>query len=350
MKTGISLYLSSGYDANTEVVEKARRAGVSFAFTSLQIPEETGIDHGLECRRLVGLCHEAGIELIADVSPRTLDLLGCSSLSDLTEAGIGYVRLDFGFDAAQTIEASKSLHVVFNASTMGDDDIASWRAAGADLTRFTACHNYYPKPLTGLSLASVARTNARLKAAGFQTMAFVPGDASLRGPLHEGLPTVEAHRGCAGDGVALAMLELAEASTDVVLVGDPDVGEGTWERICDLDRGIVRLRARVDDAYGFVREGTHHDRPDSSDYVIRSQESRGYAQLPKRTFEATPYGDRPRGSISVGNEGFLRYAGELEIARQDLPHEDRVNIIGQVADEDLAFLDHIRSGMGFMLV
>ena len=33
--------------------------------------------------------------------------------------------------------------------------IQNWAAAGADFTRFAACHNYYPKPYTGLSLDRV---------------------------------------------------------------------------------------------------------------------------------------------------------------------------------------------------
>ena len=40
MRTGISLYFASGYEANAEVVAKAQAAGCHYAFTSLHIPEE----------------------------------------------------------------------------------------------------------------------------------------------------------------------------------------------------------------------------------------------------------------------------------------------------------------------
>ena len=156
MRTGISLYMGSGLATNIQIIDKAHAAGASFAFTSLQIPEETDIDQASETRRLLQLCREANLNLIADISPRTLAKLGYSSLSELKGTGIDYVRLDFGFSAAETVELSHDFHVVFNASTISKQDILAWRSAGADFTRFAACHNYYPKPLTGLSIERVA--------------------------------------------------------------------------------------------------------------------------------------------------------------------------------------------------
>jgi hypothetical protein len=242
---------------------------------------------------------------------------------------------------------SHDFHVVFNASTISNDDICAWRAVGADFSRFAACHNYYPKPLTGLSLSSVERTNRHLSDLGFTVMSFVPGDGVRRGPLHEGLPTVEGHRGATGDGVALAMLDLYDASSDIVMVGDPDLADATWERFSQISADRIVLRATIEEGWEACVSGTHHDRPDSSDFVIRSQESRGYAAVGSCDFRVAPPASRPLGSISVGNEGYLRYAGELEIARRDLPVEPRVNVIGQVAASDLAFLPHIRAGRGF---
>ena len=175
MRTGISLYFASGYEANAEVVAKAQAAGCHYAFTSLHIPEEEGIDYRTEARKLLELCRKAEINLIADISPVTLSKLGVQKFDELAELGITYVRLDFGFDAAETVELSRKFHVVFNASTITKDDISAWRAAGADFTRFAACHNYYPKSYTGLSLEHVAQINVRLSALGFQIFSFVPG-------------------------------------------------------------------------------------------------------------------------------------------------------------------------------
>lgn len=239
MQTGISLYFGDGVEKNEETIERARRAGARLAFTSMHIPEEEGVAYRDAARHLLGLCRDAGIDLMVDVSPVTLEKLGFSRIEDLLDFGVTLIRLDFGFDAARTVELSSHFRIVFNASTVSREDVRAWRAAGADFTRFAACHNFYPKPLTGLSIEEVRRINERLSLLGFTTMAFVPGDGELRGPLHEGLPTVEDQRS-RRDAVALNMLELwAAGETDAVLVGDPGLTERSWDELACLSAGYV---------------------------------------------------------------------------------------------------------------
>lgn len=348
MKTGISLYFSNGVDKNEAMIRKAEKANIQYAFTSMHIPEETGIDYKTHVRKLLGQCRDAGIRLIVDISPVTLEKLGCSSFDGLLELGITYIRLDFGFSAKETVKLSRKFHIVFNASTITQEDIRDWKAAGADFTRFAACHNYYPKPFTGLSLSHVKEINQRLRALGFTTMSFVPGNLELRGPLHQGLPTVEEHR-FSKDEVILHMLELYQADSDIVLVGDHDVTENVWDRLKCLGQGYVPLRADLRQGYEFERDLIHHDRPDSSEYVIRSQESR-FNCREKVIDPDTRTDQRTAGSICIANEGYLRYKGELEIARTDMPEEPRVNVIGHIAAEDRSYLPFIRNGMGFCLV
>ena len=226
MKTGISIYLSSPLQDIERTIERGAAAGARYAFTSLHIPEDGGAAYADKVRHVLSLLSARGIALIADVGPRTCDLLGLERIEDLRDLGLEYLRLDYGFSAQRVAELSGVFRIVVNASTVSSDEIASWREAGADVTRFAACHNFYPKPYTGLALEDVARTNLRLAALGFEIMAFVPGDANVRGPVFEGLPTVEAQRGRASK-VALNMLELAHgADCDIVLVGDPDLRAG----------------------------------------------------------------------------------------------------------------------------
>lgn len=349
---GISLYLSSGRNVHEAVVRKAANAGVRHAFTSLHIPEETGVDYRTEMRGLLDLCRRAGISLMADISPRTLQKLGCQDFDDVAALGITHARLDVGLDARQVVELSRVFHVTFNASTVSWADIEAWRAAGADLSRFAACHNFYPKRLTGLSLESVAHTNVRLKELGFQIMAFVPGDATLRGPLHEGLPTVEAHRGDKGDDLARDMLELFSAACDVVFVGDPDVSETMWERMGELGQGYVSLRASLDEGFEYLYGRVQHDRPDSSPHVIRSQESRLWDDVPEAP---VPHSGSAGTTCSVGdvivsNASFGRYAGEVEIARRPFALDARDTVAGHVDERDLKFLPFVCHGAGFLLM
>ena len=240
--------------------------------------------------------------------------------------------------------------IVVNASTVSFDEIASWREAGADVTRFAACHNFYPKPYTGLSLEDVARTNLRLAALGFEIMAFVPGDANVRGPVFEGLPTVEAQRGRASK-VALNMLELAHgADCDIVLVGDPDLSDAGWAQFAQVSAGYVDVHCELEPGYDYLRGQIHHDRPDSSAHIFRSQESRTTLKPVAVLSDAGAGLPRRAGSIAVSNSGYGRYEGELEIARVDLPGDERMNVAGHIAPEAMELLPFIKRGFGVRFV
>ena len=222
---------------------------------------------------MLSLLSARGIALIADVGPRTCDLLGLERIEDLRDLGLEYLRLDYGFSAQRVAELSGVFRIVVNASTVSSDEIASWCEAGADVTRFAACHNFYPKPYTGLALEDIARVNLRLAALGFEIMAFVPGDANVRGPVFEGLRRSR-HSAVARQRLLSICLSLHMApiatlcwpATPIfpmragrsLLMFPPD----TWTCNASLS------------GYAYVRGQIHHDRPDSSTLIFRSQESR----------------------------------------------------------------------------
>ena len=175
MKTGISLYFSTCMEKNESLIETAVKHGVTYAFTSLHIPEETDVDFRQTILELLRCCRKGNLNLIADVGPETYEKLGVTNIEELKNLGITHIRLDYGFSPKEVVELSKSFHVVFNASTITETEIAQWKLYGADFSKFAACHNFYPKQFTGLSMNRVKEINWRLKALGFTTMAFVPG-------------------------------------------------------------------------------------------------------------------------------------------------------------------------------
>lgn len=344
---GISLYLGTGIIKNTEIIKKAKDAKVKYAFTSLHLPEENISDYNKEVEALLSLCKDAGIELIVDIGPRTIEKLGLPDIYSLKNTPITHIRVDYGFTNQEIADLSKDFHIVFNASTLSIDDLESLRALKVDFSKFSGCHNFYPKPLTGLSVDKVREINNRLHNYGVKTIGFVPGDKERRGPLHLGLPTVEEHR---NNDLLEAVLQLRSlGQCDIILIGDVDVKEETWTKLKHLNENYIELEADIDEDYSYVRELIHHDRPDSSEYIIRSQESRGYATQGK-PFEKEGVKPRTKGSISVGNIEYLRYSGELEIARIDLEEEEKVNIIGHIRNEHLKYLSYIDEGMGFRLI
>lgn len=350
MKTGISIYLSSGPEKNEEVIHKAHAAGVTYGFTSLHIPEEEYSDYKEKVIHLLKLCSCAGISLSVDVDNETPSRLGIAKMEDLLQYGVSSIRLDYGFTDSEVVELSKNFHIVWNASAVTLADIRKWEKLGADVSKFTACHNYYPKPYTGLSLSRVKEINAGLKAYGFETEAFVPGDKDFRGPLYEGLPTVEDHRNCKED-LCVNMLELYQAYSDIVLVGDVDLSEEGWSSLKSLSRDVIPLRAdfyeEFDDIAQSIRGRVSHERPDSSEYVIRSCESRSWFKdmtiQPQNTIECRS------GSICISNDGYLRYKGEVEICRLKRPADNRVNVIGRIKDKDIRLIPYIKNEAAFVI-
>lgn len=346
VKLGFSIYVSSGIEKNLQVVKKAKNAGLKYAFTSLHIPEEQDIDLKDEMSQVFEACKEAGISIIADIGPRTIEKLGLNSIDDLKDSALTHLRVDYGFSDEEIIKLSEKFNVVFNSSTLLTQQINSFKALNADFSRMSACHNFYPKPRTGLSMEKVHSINHRLSYLGITNMAFVPGDLERRLPLKQGLPTVEEQR---DEDVLLSILQLLTmTSTDIVLIGDIDVTNQTWDKLKDLSEGFVRLKCTLNKGFEYLSQSRHHDRADSSEYVIRSVESRMYA-TPGAAFEPKDSNAIQKGDILIGNRDYLRYSGELEIARKDLGLEPRVNVIGRIDAEFIKYLPYIRDGLGFIL-
>jgi len=342
---GISLYVGAGHEYNEKILIKAKQAGASIAFTSLHIPEEKSGDYRQEVIYYLALCHEAGISLMIDVGPRTLEKLGLQTLQQLKSLYVTHIRVDYGFSMEEIAALTKDFTVIFNASTLTRDEISELRRYQADFTHIQACHNYYPKPYTALSIEHVKEINVFLHQQEIATMTFVAGDKDLRGPLYEGLPTVEEHR---HQDVLLSILQAQQAESDLVLIGDPDVSDKVWQQMADLNQNVVRLSATLNDNEKHLFGTLHHDRPDSSAHVFRSQESRTYASAGE-TVKPDNTIFRSAGSITISNELFLRYSGELEIARKELPADPRVNVIGHLSEEAMKYLPYLTSGRGIIL-
>ncbi len=346
MHLGFSLYFSSGLERNCELIERYANAGFTKAFTSLHIPEESNSNYVHDIQILFAQCKKYKIELMADIGPRTIEKLGFTSIEQLKDTPIRDIRMDYGFDFKEMVELSKDFNIILNASTLSFEDIFTLKSLNADLSKFAACHNFYPKPFSAISMQSASKMNRFLKDNGMKIQMFVPGDSVKRGPIHAGLPTCEEHR---TQDVLLSALELKYyCDTDDIFVGDVDVSDATLHKLSLLVNNTVELCAELNPNNASIYNQIHHDRPDSSDYVIRSQESRLYA-TPGEIIEALPTQEIHVGDILLSNKLYLRYSGELEIARCDMPYNPKINVIGRICDTYIAYLKFIDRGMGFIL-
>lgn len=194
--------------------------------------------------------------------------------------------------------------------------------------RLIAIHNFYPRPETGLDGEFLLRKNRWFHQAGIPTAAFISGDQNRRGPLQEGLPTLEKHRNIQS---YLQYLELRiKFETDLVLSGDPGVSEKQRELIAAYEENnIICIPARLEEKYRDLYGRTWTVRIDSPSQIARLVESRKYA-LPGTKITADHCVERPVGSITMDNEKYLRYSGEIQIIRKNLPACERVNVIGKI--------------------
>ncbi|MEH7333537.1 MupG family TIM beta-alpha barrel fold protein [Neobacillus drentensis] len=331
---GISFYLND--PLAEERIIFAGKMGVKRAFTSLHIPEESG-DLAGRAKRLLQTAKKAGIEVYADVSARTPAHLGLESLSSLKSLGVGGLRLDDFFDNETILELAKDFKLALNASIMFEEELRALLDGGLEASQLLAWHNFYPRRETGLSESFFQAQNELFGRYSIPVSAYVPGDGEKRGPLFEGLPTLEEHRGV---DPFVATLELFRAGVSDVYIGDPEVSEKLLGKLLDFDRnGLISIRVE-----GF-QEGEFRLRPDFSRDVLRFMDTRSSeAVVPENT------GVRPRGTITRDNDRYGRYRGEVQIALHDLLADERVNVVGRVIEADLPLLSLLQPGKMVKLI
>jgi len=211
-----------------------------------------------------------------------------------------------------------------------------------------AMHNFYPRPETGLDEDYLWETTRQLQDAGLRVLAFIPGDIQKRGPVYEGLPTLEAHRTLL-PSAAFADLVL-NYGIEEVFVGDPGLSQTEQQRIERFCReGILSIPCEIQESWHHLYDQVFTCRMDSPKRLVRFQESRVYS-CQGQTIEACGCTERTQGSLTIDNLRYGRYSGEIMLVRSDLPADHRVNVIGHVPENALLLLRHIGRGCKFTLV
>lgn len=343
---GISLYLQSGSQKNKEILEKGIKSNISYVFTSLNIPEKSDVDVKAELLELLNLCNQHNILLFADVGPQALKNIGVQSYKELSALGLKAIRLDDGFDYEEMKELSEMMHLIINASTFTQKDYDELIKLDMNFDKIIACHNYYPKPYTGLDEVFIKDLNQQYANWNIKTMMFVCGDEK-RAPLFEGLPTVEDHR--TTDFLTSVLECRYDLNSDIVMIGDININDEHWKEFNYFHEGVIPIRCSLEAMYKNYYDKRFHDRRDSSPYLIRIVESR---RKPYKQNDIVMDNciDRKAGSICISNQEYGRYCGEVEITRVDLPQDHRVNVIGKVGFSSLPHLPYIRYGQAFTLL
>ena len=336
-----SIYLSK-YRENPSIIDELNLKD-SFVFTSLHISEEFNETYVEEIKIMYKKIKEKQSNIIADVSQRTLDIFKCSTIIELVnKLNIDYVRLDFGFDDEETIRLSQSIPIVLNASTISD----SLLMMKTKESQLYAMHNYYPRTDTGLDENQVLTMNKKLIKHGIPSFLFIPGE-NLRGPIFEGLPTIELHRKQPAyvNYVSILNKQLA----DYVFVGDVGLAK-TQEILIERynEDGIIRIPVSGELIKPYCNI-SYTNRIDSPNDLIRFQESRVFATQGE-VVEPQNCIERIKGAITIDNKHYLRYSGEIQIMKKNYKQSDKINVIGNVVDIYFPLLELIKPKDKFMLI
>ena len=341
---GFSLYLST-FAAQCQALRGLADSGAP-VFLSLHISEEFDASF---CARAEKACHtlaDMGYRIIADVSTKTVAQFGCGDLTELAaRLRLWALRIDYGFSREAVEAMAEKMPIVLNASTITAEDAA---AIGKRGRQVMAMHNFYPRPETGLDAEYLRETTETLQKAGLKVLAFIPGDTQKRGPVLEGLPTLEVHRNCL-PSAAFADLVL-NFGLDGIFVGDPGISQKEIQRITRFCReGIVSIPCEIHENWQHLYDRVFTCRMDSPRKLVRFQESRIYSCQGQIT---EPYNctERRFGALTIDNIGYGRYSGEIMLVRSDFPADERVNVIGQVPENAHLLLNLIGRGRKFTLV
>jgi hypothetical protein len=339
-------------EQNSRYLKLAREIGYTRLFTSLHIPESSAAVLVREARILLQQAAELGFSVTADISPQTWDQFGISA-SQLAGLGIETLRIDYGIGPKQIKELAQStgLRIEVNASTMTEILLIQMFDAGIDHGCLSACHNYYPRPETGLSYDLLVQRSKVFMAKNIPVAAFIPGRTNPRGPVYAGLPTLESHRNICSIDAARQLW--ASGAVDTIIWGDPLVSESELISVAQLpqkngDPLLLRMVPVNDGGLDieWLRNSVHTNRLDAAEKAVRSQESR---VLRHDQILPQPAQTRQRGDVTIDNSNYGRYMGELQILLQDLPADERVNVIGRIVSEDLCLLECVHPGRRFML-
>ncbi|MGX7172831.1 DUF871 domain-containing protein [Enterococcus ratti] len=338
---GFSVFLNQSFNTDKkEYIRKMANRGFKGIFTSLQIPEENSKTYKKYLTFLGEQARINHLDLMVDVSLKSLEKAGFSlaDLKSIKSLGVTGLRIDEGIENRKIAELSKYMRVGLNASTITQQDVNELKNYQANFTKLEAWHNYYPRPETGVSQEFFQEKTTWLKNLGLKTVAFVPGDQNLRQPLFEGLPTLEKHR----YQLPLASaLELFSMRIDSVYIGDEGLETKSLQQFKVYAKSHrILLYATVLPRYEQWVLRTHVNRKDVARDVFRSEQARLW-NLP--TIVPENCVERIIGSITLDNERYGRYMGELQITKTNLPANKKVNVVGKIREKDCILLNYLNS-------
>lgn len=365
MELMIALYQEDLQKRTEEEIEAelldGKKNGAAEVFTSLHLPETSLESQIRDFKRIGGLVKRAGLRLCADIGGAAARNLSLESalLEAVKKQDIYSIRLDYGYETEDIKKLTQELGItrfVLNASILSEKEtdltVKKIReiCPGAELS---ACHNFYPRKESGLTYDFCRRQYKFFAKHNIPVTVCVSSLTNPRGPLHEGLPTIEAQRYYP---MERKILELFHGDCcESIMIGD-SFSSSEEKAACSriLEENSVDLRIRTvkeisDTERKILFGGAHRFRYDSGEYAWRSQTSRemseaGRAVQPNVVMKRFPY------MVTIDNKIYQRYSGEVQIMKREAPLDEGVNFAGMVVQADIWKLQYLDRGSLFHFV
>lgn len=356
-KIGISIYPEKS-TLEQDILYITKAASLSFSRLFISLLEIVG-DQSLILRNfksIISFAKEKQFEVILDVSPAIFSTLGISyqDLSFFAELGADGIRLDLGFSGTEEALMTHNPHDLLIEINMSHgthylENIMSRRPRSGYLI---GSHNFYPHAYTGLDYDYFERCSLKFRSQNIPTAAFINAPSGTYGPwpLEEGICTLEAHRHLSIQTQAAHLLFCD--FIDCVIIGNAYASDEELETVARIAHlRTVPIRVKLQDELSDIEKdiilnNTHIYRGEVSPYVYRtkSDSRKRYANssIPKNHTNSIKKGD-----ILIDNDLYLQYKGELQIAKQARPQDEKVNVVGEIYAEDELLLQSLKPWSSF---
>ncbi|KAF1304941.1 DUF871 domain-containing protein [Candidatus Enterococcus willemsii] len=349
---GISIYPYKEQQQETlDYIKLAAKYGFKRVFTNLLM-----IDEGKEQEVITSLkiaieyARKFDMEVILDLNPAVFDQLKIS-YQDLTffkEMGATGIRLDSTFDglieSLITFDTSGlDLEVNISNDTYYLENIFAYQP---NKKRIIGCHNFYPQRFTGLDYEYFMKCSKKYKQLGIRTAAFVNSQAADHGPhiYTDGLCTLEMHRDLPIEVQAKHLI--AMNLIDDIIIANAYASEEELKALSNLSTEQVEFDVifapnTTELEKEILLANQHFNRGDINSYSIRSTFVKlkyGKYDIPENnTKELVNFGD-----ITLGNNSFGQYKGEVNIVKKSMPNtKQEKNVIAKIASNNQFLIQYI---------
>ncbi len=371
MIKSIAIYphlLSDEYERKVEkTIELASKYGFDEVFTTIHLPE-IPLKEQIKAFGLISkLAKEKELEVTVDIGGYFFDeiLENNQILESLKKIDFDFIRIDYGSDIEKTRKLYSVLSfkgVVVNASIYNKQEIKEEIKLLKDIDEkmeIRACHNFYPQPDTGLDETFAQKQDKYFKEKGIPVYYCIPSYLNPRGPIYEGLCTVEKHR---YQEISFILADLyLNYDLSAFMMADEWLSEEEFVQVKQilnllqepLDRVVeieVNLFSSITDVEKEIVLKEHQFRFDSSFDCLRSQTTREMAEFATSIIKNNDIEIEP-GMITIDNELYKRYSGELKVMFIQKEKNEKVNVVGKISNtDDIIKLRRFREGYLYKFV